>query len=253
MDVYMALGLLVLALLVGAYGTIIGAGGGFVLIPALVVIFDIDGVQAVGTGAVALAVIGLTGARNYDRSGLVNRPVAGWFSLASIPMAIGCGWLLANRIDSEVFVGVLGVLLLVLGVLVLLAPAVREPVGAPGVPPRRIALLVGGAGVGAMSGTFSVGGGLVTVPYISRIQHLGPHRAAATTAMASMASSSAAALGHSIAGNVLWDDAAILVVGAFLGASVGSRQAGRLAPRAVLGLLSAGLIVAAVPLIVRSI
>ena len=38
-----------LAGVVGIYGSVIGAGGGFVLIPGLVLLFDLEGVEAVGT------------------------------------------------------------------------------------------------------------------------------------------------------------------------------------------------------------
>lgn len=247
------MGLLVLAVAVGTYGTIIGAGGGFVLIPALVLLFDLEGATAVGTGTIALAVIGLTGARTYDRGGLVARPVAGWFVAGSVPVAITCSWFVAGRIDGDVFIGLLGFLLLALAVFVVTTPPVVEPAGALGVAARPVALSAGGCVVGAMSGTFAVGGGLLTVPYLSRLQRLGPHRAAATTATTAMASSSAAALGHTLAGNVVWAKAGVLVVGAFAGATGGARLAGRLHPRVVTALLALGLVGAAVPLIVRAI
>jgi uncharacterized protein len=129
MDVGTALGLLALAFVVGTYGTIIGAGGGFVMIPALVLIFDLQGANAVGTGAVTLMVIGVTGAFSYNRRGLIARPVAGWFALGSVPFALLSGWLLANRIDSRAFTGILGVLLLGLAALVVLGPAMVQSSG----------------------------------------------------------------------------------------------------------------------------
>ena len=249
MDLTTALGLLALAVVVGVYGTIIGAGGGFVLIPGLILLFDLEGAEAVGTGTIALAMIGLTGALTYDRSGLVARPVAGWFALGSVPLALVSSWFLADRIDSGVFVSVLGFLLLGLAVFVVVTPPVVEPIGATGVAARPAPLAAGGAVVGVTSGTFAVGGGLLTVPYISRVQHLGPHRAAATTATTAMASSLAASLGHSIAGNVVWSNAALLVVGAFIGSSSGARTAGRLLPTTVRGVWAAGLFGAAGPLL----
>lgn len=252
MDLTTALGLLALAAIVGTYGTIIGAGGGFVLIPGLILLFDLEGAEAVGTGTIALAVIGLTGAATYDRGGMVARPVAGWFTLGSMPLALLSAWFLADRIDSDVFVSVLGFLLLGLAIFVVVTPPVVEPIGATGVPARPGPLAAGGAVVGVTSGTFAVGGGLLTVPYISRVQHLGPHRAAATTATTAMASSMAASVGHTIAGNVVWSHAVLLIVAAFVGSSVGARTAGRLAPRTVLALLAAGLVAAGIPLLVEA-
>lgn len=252
MELTSALGLLALALFVGTYGTIIGAGGGFVLIPALVLIFDLEGARAVGTGAVALAVIGLTGARAYDRGGKVARPVAAWFSLGSVPVAFGASSLLAKRIDGQVFITVLGLLLISLAVIVVAVPPLEEAPDRAAAPVRRGALVTGGTLVGAMSGTFSVGGGLLTVPFISRLQRLGPHRAAATTSATAMASSLAGATGHFVAGNVVWPKALVLVVGAFIGSNVGARIAGTLAPRTMLVLLASGLVAAGVPLLLRA-
>jgi uncharacterized membrane protein YfcA len=249
MDVGTAIGLLALAFLVGTYGTIIGAGGGFLLIPALVLIFDLQGANAVGTGAVALMIIGITGAFSYNRQGLVARPVAGWFTLGSVPLALLSGWLLANRIDSRAFTGILGVLLLALAAFVVFGPAMAQSSG-PELAPKRRALAAAGSAVGITSGTFAVGGGLITVPLLARMQRLGPHRATATTSATAMASSAAASLGHTIAGNVEWTKAGVLVIGAFVGSSLGARLAGRLSQGAVLVLLAGGLLVAGIPLMV---
>lgn len=251
MDLNTALGLLALAGVVGAYGTIIGAGGGFVLIPGLVLLFDLAGAQAVGTGAVTLTAVGVTGAVTYDRSGLVDRPVATAFGLGSVPVALLSGWLLAHRIDAETFNGVLGALLLGLALLVVFVPPAPARQG-PALAPRRGPLVAGGAGVGLLSGTFAVGGGLVTVPLLTRLQHLTPHRAAATTSATAMMSSAAGATGHTVAGNVVWDHALVLVGGAIVGSGVGARLAGRLAPRTVLLALAVGLVTAAVPLLVKA-
>lgn len=268
MDLATPLGLLALAFGVGMYGTIIGAGGGFVLIPALVLLFDLQGATAVGTGAVALMTIGLTGAWSYDRSGLVARPVACWFALGSVPLALLSAWFLSNRIDSRAFNGLLGVLLLALAVAVVIGPSPvptphdpssvprrttgsAPPLTAGGQrPPDRPRLVTAGSLVGITSGTFAVGGGLITVPVITRLQGLSPHRAAATTSATAMASSSAASIGHTVAGNVVWAKAGVLAVGAVVGSSLGAHLAGRLSHRTMIALLGLGLVGAGVPLLV---
>lgn len=252
MDLVTSLGLLALALVVGTYGSIIGAGGGFVLIPALVMLFDLDGAQAVGSGTVALAVIGLTGSLTHDRSGLVERTVAAWFAAGSVPLALGSAWLLADRISTGVFNLLLGTLLLVLAVFVVAGARAHLATRSPR-PARPRPLLSGGAAVGLTSGTFAIGGGLLTVPFLARVQGLPPHRAAATTQATAMASSTAAAVGHTVAGNVVWSRALVLVVGAVIGANTGARLAGRLQPRVVLTLLALGLVGAGVPLLLRAL
>ncbi|MEM9202217.1 MAG: sulfite exporter TauE/SafE family protein [Actinomycetota bacterium] len=250
MDLVTVVALLGFAIAVAAYGTVIGAGGGFVLIPGLVLLFDVDGVEAVGTGALTLAAIGIGGARTYDRAGLVDRPAAGWFVLGSVPTAFLCGSLLAGRIDSDVLVDLLGVLLLVLAVFVLVMPVHDDR----GDGPTRASLRwmpAGGVVVGFLGGTFAIGGGLVTLPFVGRLRRLDPHRAAATTAATAMMSSIASSLGHSLAGNVLWSHVVVLVPGAFIGSTLGATNANRLAPRSVLALVAGGLLAAGVPLLLR--
>ncbi|MEM7286836.1 MAG: sulfite exporter TauE/SafE family protein [Actinomycetota bacterium] len=252
MDPGTAIGLVALGLFVGLYGTIIGAGGGFVMIPALVLLFDLQGATAVGTGAVALMVIGLTGAASYSRSGLVAWPVAAWFAVGAIPLALLSAWLLANRIDADAFIGILGVLLLALAVIVATGRHQHRAGGAE-LPARPDRLVPSGALVGLTSGTFAVGGGLVTVPILERVQRMVAHRATATTSATAWASSFAGSVGHTIAGNVEWDNAGVLAVAAMAGSAIGAKVAGRLAPGTVRALVAVGLVAAGVPLVVDAL
>ena len=248
MDAATAVGLISFALVVGAYGTVIGAGGGFILIPGLVLLFDLEGVEAVGTGTVTLVAIGITGAINYDRAGLVHRAAAGWFALGSVPAALLCAWFVADRIDADLFTSILGAVLVALAVFVLVTPHTTAEDGEIN-EPRRVRLASGGIGIGVLSGTFAVGGGLLTVPQLTSVQKLRPHRAAATTSATATMASLAGATGHTIAGNVVWSRAALLVAGAIVGSTLGARLAGRLPARVVLIGLAAGLVVAGVSLL----
>ena len=250
MDVVSVMALVAFGLAVASYGTIIGAGGGFILIPGLVVVFDLTGVEAVGTGALTLAAIGIGGARTYDRAGLVDRPAAGRFVLGSVPVAFLCGSLLAGRIDSDVLIDLLGVLLLGLAMLVVALPA--APVSGCEPAPRSLRWMpFGGVVVGFLGGTFAIGGGLITLPFLGHLRRLDPHRAAATTAATAMIGSLASSAGHTLAGTVVWSHVAVLAPSALVGSTLAAGQAGRLAPRTVLVLVAGGLVVAGVSLLVR--
>lgn len=259
MDPGVVAGLFALALLIGAYGSVIGAGGGFLLIPGLALLFGLEGAEAVGTGVVTLACLHGAGSLTYDRQGLVERSVAAWWASVAGPVALLSGWLLTNRLDSDVLLTIIGLLMIALAVFVVVGsvglgsvglgrPAVEINTGSPG-EPRVGALLLGGSGVGFLNGAFAVGGGLIAVPYLARVQHLSAHRAAATTAAAGMVASSAATVGHALAGNIVWVYAPPLILGAVIGSSTGARLSPRLAPRTVMALLSAGLVAAGAPLI----
>lgn len=262
------LGLAALAGAVGAYGTIIGAGGGFLAVPALLVVFDLSPPQAVGTTVATMLIIHLAGAWAYDREGLVNRPVAGWYVVVSIPVALLCGWLLIGRLDRDLLVTLIGWTMIGLALFVLGRPLLASmttaattaetktgPGPGPGLgsgaelAPRPPWLISGGAVAGFMTGTFGVGPGLLTVPYLAQVQRMSAHRAAATTAAAGIGYSAAAALGHSLAGNIQWRFLPPLVVGAIVGSLAGARLAGRLSERTVMALLAIGLVSASLPLL----
>lgn len=249
MDAATAISLLAFAVVVGGYGTVIGAGGGFVLIPGLVLAFDLGAAEAVGTGALTLLAIGISGAWAYDRAGLVDRAAVGRFALGNVPTALLCGWFLSVRIDQGIFTDLLAVVLLALAVFVVAMPTTR-PTDRPAGTDRSLRLLPGGGVVvGFLAGTFAVGGGLVTLPIMARTRDLAPHRAAATTAGASMLGMIGAATGHVMAGNVVWSRAWLLIIGAAAGSAVGARTAHRIPARAVLVLVSGGLVAAAIPLL----
>ncbi len=126
MDIATALGLLLMAISVGIYGSIIGAGGGFLVVAGLVVIFDLSGATTVGTSVITTLFIHVTGALNYNRKGLVDRPTAAWFSVGAVPVAFLSAAFLAKRIPQQVFEVVIGLLLLALAVFVVARPSTQR-------------------------------------------------------------------------------------------------------------------------------
>lgn len=252
MDFSTALGLFLLALAVGTYGSIIGAGGGFLMVAGLVLIFDLTGATAVGTSIVTTLAIQVTGAYTYNRKGLVDRPVALWFVLGSMPVALLSAVFIADRIPQDSFELLIGIIMMLLAVFVLFTP---KPDASPGASllPRRAALTGSGSAIGVLSGALGVGAGLVTVPLLGSLQRLPAHRAAATTTFIGSMSGFAAAVGHTVVGNPRWGYLPFLLTGAVVGGRLGSTNAGRLSERTVLALLAAGLVGAGLPLLIRAL
>lgn len=252
MDATTAIGLFLLAFTVGTYGSVIGAGGGFLMVSGLVLIFDLGGATAVGTSVLTTLVIQATGAYTYTKKGLVDRPSALWFALGSIPVALLSAIFLADQLPEKTFELIIGVMLLVLAAFVIFMPSIDAPDGTT-IEPHRGVLAASGGAVGILSGAFGVGAGLVTVPLLRTLQRLPAHRAAATTTLIGTLSGAAAALGHTLAGNPRWNHLPFLLAGAVIGGRVGSLNAGRLSGRTVLLLLAGGLIGAGIPLIISSL
>jgi uncharacterized membrane protein YfcA len=71
--------LLASGLAAGALSGFFGIGGGFLIVPALIVATGMPILYAVGSSLVAVTVFGLTTAANYALSGLVDWSLAVWF------------------------------------------------------------------------------------------------------------------------------------------------------------------------------
>ena len=252
MDASTAIGLFALALGVGVYGSIIGAGGGFLVVAGLVLVFDLSGAEAVGTSVVTTLAIQATGAYTYTKQGVVERPVALWFVLGSMPVALFSAMFVADRVPEATFELIIGVLLLVLAVFVVSVRRPELPDGST-VEPKRLALVGSGSVIGVLSGALGVGAGLVTVPLLGWLQRLPAHRAAATTTLIGSLSGLAAAVGHTVVGNPRWSFLPFMLSGAILGGRIGSSGAPRLRARTVLGLLATGLVAAGAPLVLAGV
>ena len=105
--------LLPLGLLIGAFGTLIGAGGGFVLVPILLLVYPNEKTELI-TG-ISLAVVffnALSGSLAYARMKRVDYKSGILFSIATIPGAI-LGALSTAYVPRGVFDLLFGVLMIV--------------------------------------------------------------------------------------------------------------------------------------------
>lgn len=92
--------LLVIGFAVGALSGFFGIGGGFLIVPGLMLATGMPIAHAVATSLVAVSVFGATTATNYALSGLVDWRIAGMFVLGGIIGGLAgtlAGARLANR------------------------------------------------------------------------------------------------------------------------------------------------------------
>ncbi|QIA27570.1 sulfite exporter TauE/SafE family protein [Thermaerobacter sp. PB12/4term] len=121
-----------LGFLVGAIGTLIGAGGGFLLVPVLALLYPADDPGTLtGISLLVVAVNALSGSVAYARMGRIDFRAGTWFAAAAIPGAVLGAWL-STLMSRRVFEALLGTLMVVAAVW-LLARAHRAAVaGAAG-------------------------------------------------------------------------------------------------------------------------
>jgi uncharacterized membrane protein YfcA len=91
-------GVIAVAFVVGAASGFFGIGGGFLIVPGLVLATGIPMIHAVGSSLFAVGCFGLATALNYAWSGFIDWPVAGTFIVGGIVGGL-LGMLLANHLS----------------------------------------------------------------------------------------------------------------------------------------------------------
>jgi uncharacterized membrane protein YfcA len=85
---------------VGLLSGFFGIGGGFLIVPGLVLATGMPLLAAIGTSLVAVAAFGATTAATYHYSGLVDWPLAGLFVLGGLGGGL-VGWRLAGLLAGK--------------------------------------------------------------------------------------------------------------------------------------------------------
>ncbi len=238
---------------VGLYGTLVGAGGGFVLVPALLLLTD-DRPAAVTSTALAVVFFNAyTGTIAYARMRRIDYFAGVLFALAGAPGAV-LGTVLAHRIDRAQFEPLFGVTLLAAGAWLALrrsgvAPAARtagDPAETAAGAATRFNSLAGalvGAYVGLFSSLMGIGGGIIQVPFLVLVLGFQPHVATATSQLVLMVLSLVATIAHLAQGSFDGglDHTMYLAVGVMMGAPFGAMLSSRVRGSVIVRLLALAL------------
>jgi hypothetical protein len=251
-----------LGLVAGVYGTIIGAGGGFVLVPALLLLFrDKPADQLTAITLTVAALSGVSAFIAYARQGRIDYLTALLMGGVAVPGGI-LGVIAIHVLPRPVFDTVFGVLLLVVGAMTLrrrdAAVTADVPAG-PGVLQREIVAADGmvyryaypmwrglglSGGVGFFSNLLGIGGGVLQVPVMITILSIPLAVAVPTSTLMLLFSSVAGVAVHIADGHLAGENttmALLLGAGAVPGAQLGAFLAQWFASSTVSVLLIGGL------------
>lgn len=267
------LGLVALGFGVGTYGTVIGAGGGFILVPVLLFVYPGYGPEQVT--AISLAVVcanATSGSIAYARHKRIDYLTGALFVVSSIPGVIG-GAIVVHYVPERLFSGLFGLMLLVLAAVALRgrAASVRPPQRGSGVLVRKLEDPEGrtyvyaykiwqgvllSLGVGFVSSLFGIGGGVIHVPAMIILLHVPVQFAVATSHFVLAFMSGGGSIVHLIDGSLGGEQlvkAAALALGAVPGAQVGALISHRIKGRYVLMLLAGAIVVLGVRLLAKAL
>jgi uncharacterized membrane protein YfcA len=268
------LGLALLGGGISAYSTVVGAGGGFLLTPFLILLFP-DYAPEVIT-AMSLGVVlanAFSGSVAYVRQGRVDFVVALILAATAVPAAVA-GAHATSYLDRNTFEPIFGAFLFCIAVWLILPHPTRVMTSPPS--RRTLRRMVTdhnhisfaysfspsfGAGlgliVGFLSALFGVGGGIMLTPSLIVFMRLPAYIATSTSTFAQLFSAAAAVSVHIAAGrygDVLAHEIS-LIVGVLVGAQIGARISEVLVSRQALivRLLSGALVIVSLRLLLGSL
>lgn len=251
-----------LGFVVGAYGTLIGAGGGFILVPLLLLIYPHERPEVIASISLAVVFFNTaSGSYAYARLGRIDYRAALIFALATIPGAV-IGALTTSLVPRRAFDVLLGGLMLTLGLYLGLRPrggAVAEDVDDAADPTWRhssrrrytIGALLSLA-VGYVSSLLGMGGGIVHVPALARVLRYPIHTATATSHLILAVMALSGTCVHIANGDFQHGGlrrTIALSIGVVLGAQIGAFISNRLHGAWILRGLALGLLVLSVRLL----
>ena len=257
--------LLVLGVLVGAFGTLVGAGGGFLLVPILLLLYpDLEPDTVTAMSLLVVFVNASSGSVAYARQKRIDFWSGGWFALATLPGSVA-GAIAVGYLPRRGFDVVFALVLAVLGAYLLLQrtpnPIQRDPLVGRWVIRRRIRDRDGqtfvyayrfwegmaiSLVVGFVSSLLGIGGGIVHVPVMAIALHFPVHIATATSHFVLAMMALQATGTHLVTGSLGWGEplahAVTIAVGAGVGAQIGARASHRVRGPAILRALGAALV-----------
>lgn len=162
---------LVTGAITGVLAGLFGVGGGWVMVPALVFVLpmigappDADMQMAIGTSLAVIGATSISSTLSHHRRGAVLWPIFRGLAPGLIVGALlGSG--IADQLPAALlkrFVAI-GALLVAIQMAFDLKPAARKDAK----PPDTVELTLVGAVIGALSSLIGIGGGTLTVPYLT--------------------------------------------------------------------------------------
>jgi uncharacterized membrane protein YfcA len=230
----------------GVFGSLLGLGGGILLVPLLTVGFGVPFREAVGVSLVCVIVTSSAAAGVYLERHLANLRLG---MLLEVFTATGAlvGGLVAFLLPVRVLEGLFALLLAYTAIAMLQRrqsppPAPAADISGLGYRPRRLrAGAAGSLGAGVVSALLGVGGGIVKVPLMHLVMGVPLKVATATSNLMIGVTAAASAIVYLLRGGIDPYVAGPTAVGVFIGAMVGSRVASRIDVR-VLRLLFVGVL-----------
>ncbi len=262
-------------ILATSYGVLVGAGGGFIIGPTLMLFFDFSPQSAVGTSILCVSIASLSGAISYLRLKIVDIRSTILFAIAAMPGAI-LAVIGLEKINSAIFNILFALILSLTGLYVYWSPSKseknnnskkfentkktlwltkREINSSSGEKFRYIFIEPIATSVniifGFISSFFGIGGGPLRTPTLVYFFNF-PVKVATATSVATMSIYTLfGSFAHYLNGNIEVSAVIPLGLGGVIGSQIGVIISKRLKGRLVMKLLSVAMIVIAISMAIE--
>ena len=259
-----------IGLFIGAFGTLIGVAGGFILVPILLFLYPDESPAVITSITLTVAFFNaLSGSVAYFRLKRIDFRSGLLFAITAVPGAI-VGAYIINYLDRDIFQYVFGAVLLLVSLYLLIRPGVKLSGGflIKWQTSRQITDGLGNTHnysynlplgmfiaffVGVLAGLLGIGGGIIHVPMMTQILGFPVHIATATSHFTVAVTTFSAIDTHLVDRTFITSDfgvALVLSAGAVIGAQFGAHFSQRVSGLLIVRLLALGLAIVALRLLI---
>lgn len=256
-------------------GSLIGLGGGIILVPTILLLTNTTDLFSwatpqviVGTSLITMVFTGLSSTLGYLRLRRIDLKTGAIFLTGSLPGGIFGSWI-NQYIDAEQFSLYFGILMIfILSLLFLDRDKISRKRDLSDVQNVRTFTIEGkiyrykvnvipafvlAFFVGALSGLFGIGGGTISVPAMMLIFGIPVQIAIGTSMFMIFFISSVSTITHIFLGNIIFTYAISFIIGAYLGGTLGTRTSQYLKGNVLEWLLRIVILIAAIQLITEGV
>lgn len=257
----------------GTIGSVVGLGGGIIIVPSLLFIGSytdllpsITPQLVVGTSMLILIVVGLSSTLAYIKQKKVDYRAGLLFFIGSGPGAY-LGAIINNYIQSDLFYIYFGIFMIIISIILSVRKYIKPIQKEYGIVriyesetgeefrysyQPVIGILIAFV-VGIFSGLFGIGGGSLLVPMMLLLFRFPAPVAVATSMFLVFISSIIGSVAHIKLGNIEWLWALWLVPGAWFGGKIGAFLNKRLADQTIIIILRVLLVIVGIRLIFQGL